>query len=221
MVRYPPALRCVRADGVGERCLGPGRGGIGFNLGDGIDGPFELRVDRISAYAAAPEIPELPTPDLPESWMGLWSGVSTATYRDGRILDFPTSLEIRPIEGQQGRWTWTLIYGEGEAAQVRAYELVGVPGSTNRFQVDEKNGIVLEQFFAGDALYGRLVVGNSDIVGSYRLLEGGEAMEMELVTYRTPSDAAETGGEDGVPGVLTAVPVAIQRGRLERDEAED
>lgn len=208
---------------------------VGLNLSDGVDGRFELRVDEIRSYAAAdlPEadevadapaaLPLIETHTLPDEWLGLWSGTSTAHLRDGRTLEFATALEVRPKAGEPGVWSWTLVYGEGDQRQVRAYELLavpdmpgvpGVPGGPGRFRIDEQNGIVLEQLLVGTAMYGRFVVGGSDIAGVYRLAEDGASMELELVTYAAPPDGVETGGEGNVPAVYTAVPVAVQRGRL-------
>ena len=69
----------------------------------------------------------------------------------------------------------------------------------------------------GRGLYGRFVVMNSDIASSYTLCADGTTIEMVLTTYAAPSDATQTGGENGVPGVMTTAPVAVQRAVLTRE----
>ena len=181
---------------------------VGLMQSDGADGPFRLEVDWNDT------MPQDKAPTLDDAWLGTWKGTSTATMRDGTTLEFFTSVAIQPID--EGRWTWTIVYGEGAQRQVRAYTLEAREGE-GRFVINEQNGIVLEQRMVGRGLYGRFVVMNSDIASSYTLCADGTTIEMVLTTYAAPSDATQTGGENGVPGVMTTAPVAVQRAVLTRE----
>ena len=68
---------------------------------------------------------------LPSSWHGTYAGMFSVEG-DSAVDPFRGELRIAPIEGSASV-SWTLIYGEGEARQVRPYELVPVPGAPGRF----------------------------------------------------------------------------------------
>ncbi|MEM1423858.1 MAG: CIA30 family protein [Planctomycetota bacterium] len=188
---------------------------LGFSQSDGADGPFRLEIDWIDTLPTRTE-----DAALDDAWFGTWTGTSAATLTDGSTLEFFTSLTIDPID--EGRWTFTLVYGEGAQRQVRANTLESIAGDgdrspgAGRFVVNEQNGIELDCRLVGRGLYGRFVVGGSDIVTSYVLREGGDAMDMTLVTFSSPTDATETGGSNGVPTVRTTAPIAVQRAVLTR-----
>jgi hypothetical protein len=109
------------------------------------------------------------------------------------------------------RYTWTVIYIEGDQRQERPYELVIIDAAAGKFVIDEKNSIMLDSRFIDGALYSQFVVGTSVITASYR--RDGERLVVELLTTDVKG-AAVTGAKD-VPEVQTHPVKGLQRAVLE------
>ena len=88
-----------------------------------------------------------------------------------------------------------------------------VDAQSGHFQIDERNGIVLDAYFVKDTLYSRFEVAGNLIEVHYTLRDGG--IEVLLTTF--PAKALkETGGEGRIPVVKAYELRHVQRGRLER-----
>ncbi|TVQ63044.1 MAG: hypothetical protein EA379_04530 [Phycisphaerales bacterium] len=156
---------------------------------------------------------------LPEAWVGAWVGETRGVVpgpERGEAATFRTELRVGPTDDPD-RFTWTIIYGEGELRQVRAYELMVVDRALGRYAIDEKNSIVIDvllvEFDDESSLRTIFEVGDVRIVASYTLRDG--ALEMEFSTYGV--DAANvSGGEGDIPEVRSYTLRAAQRGVLRR-----
>ncbi len=176
---------------------------------DAPPAPEQAPTKKAPAKQAPGEVPR-----LPDTWHGVWKGPCTVSGPTRKRLDFPMELHVAPIDGRAA-WTWRIVYGEGAKRQVRAYELLAVPGGKGHFRVDEKNGIVIDSWLHRDTLYSRFEIGSVSIDARYTLVRG--SLEVSLVTTRV-APIATTGGEKGVPPVKAFPFVAVQRGTLSRSE---
>lgn len=146
---------------------------------------------------------------FPASWQGAWSGTCTL-IADGEVTDsFSMQLQVRPApEGED--WTWTMTYGEGEGRQVRDYRLRRASdGGAHAFVIDERDGIVLDAFFADGALHSRFTVESNAIDSTYLRL--GDQLLVMLANY-----AADPAGETGDGAVANYRLKSVQRGWLRR-----
>ena len=80
-------------------------------------------------------------------------------------------------------------------------------------RIDERNGIELDAWWIDGALYSRFAVGTSDILATYRMTDGGLAVD--LVTSSVHSHRV-AGGKDRVPEVADYRVRAVQRALLAR-----
>jgi hypothetical protein len=103
------------------------------------------------------------------------------------------------------RWTWTIVYAKDQAdtqtRQERAYELVAVDQGAGRFDIDERNGIVLpSQVLAsnamGQTLHNVFAVEGTQLACTY--IRGGDCtgpfIDVHIVTF--PTTVAGTTGPD-------------------------
>lgn len=127
--------------------------------------------------------------NFPKSWEGNWKGnlnIYPANSPDGSPVQvIPMGLTIRPMEKNQ--WSWVISY-EAPGQQPRNYELI--KDSLNNWSIDEKNGIVLSQRFAGNRMVSSFSVMGSLLICYYWL--EGETMNMEI--HMTSSEGTSTTG---------------------------
>lgn len=105
---------------------------------------------------------------FPQSHFGTWEGTLQITNPGNRLpQNQAMRLLIDSLKGQPGRYTFQIQYGQ---QAMRAYELVAVDASSGKYQIDEKDGIVLEASKIGDQLTSQFSVGNNLITTTYTFL---------------------------------------------------
>lgn len=154
-------------------------------------------------------------------WLGRWTGPATLHHPGRAEASRSFAMELRiAATDDPARFDWTIVYitpGAGDAPaqrQERAYQLVALDAAAGRFEIDERNGIVIPASLIGGAFYSCFTVQGNQITASYRLTSGA-SIELELIT----TDAlrpSTTGDQDGVPPVVVLRPKAVQRAVLVR-----
>lgn len=136
-------------------------------------------------------------PTFPADWLGTWSGNATVTLPDGK-QPFKTemTLTIEPLPDGDGV-SWAIDYHQ--EAGVRAYELLPEKAQPGRYQLDEKNGIVIPNALVGDTLYSSFTVGKAQLITRTRRMPNNTLL-FEIMTFPA-ADSATTGNKDGVPAV--------------------
>jgi hypothetical protein len=153
---------------------------------------------------------------FPDKWFGTWSGPFEIRMAGRPTTILPMSLRIEPI-AESDRFTWEIIYGEGNAAQVRPYELVPVDAAQGRYQIDEKNSIILSAALFGRDLTSIFTVQGSLIVVRMRFED--DAIHYHI-TAGNESAKTETGaGQPGVPPVFDIPAASVQSAVLKRAAA--
>lgn len=170
--------------------------------------------------------PPAPAPGAPGGatlgpWLGRWTGPATLHHPGRAEVSQSFAMELRiAATDDPASFDWTIVYitpGTGDAPaqrQERAYRLVALDAAAGRFEIDERNGIVIPATLMGSAFYSCFTVQGSQITASYRLTPEAK-IELELVT----TDAlrpSTTGDQDGVPPVVVLQPKAVQRAVLVR-----
>ena len=150
---------------------------------------------------------------FPASFVGHWQG-ELSWYRQGarEPKKFKMQLLIQPADSA-GHYTWKIMYGDG-GADIRPYELKAVDTATGHWVVDEKNGILLDEYFIGDKLYCVFNVGGMTIVNSY--WREGDKLAVEFASF--PSKAVRTtgAGTEESPTVESYAVRSYQKGILAR-----
>ena len=113
-----------------------------------------------------------PDPVFPPSWEGVWKGKCVLDRRQGKNLEFPMELHIRPTK--EG-WTWQIVYGK----QKRPYELKRVKG--DHYGVDEKNGIRLDSYDANETLRSRFSVAGNSLEATYA--RHGDTLRVTITSF--------------------------------------
>lgn len=106
------------------------------------------------------------TNNFPQSWVGNWKG-ELQWFRNGKELPQRVNMELRiqPLS-TNGEFSWHIIYGK-ETEDSRPYTLRPKDSTGIHWAIDEKNSIVLDQFWIGNKFCGAFTVLNSTILNSY------------------------------------------------------
>lgn len=137
--------------------------------------------------------------DFPESWVGTYEGEVT-----GAAL--PTTMRLTIERRTNERYRWAIQYsGEPE----RNYELIAMDAKAGKYVIDEKNGIVIDNFYRGGVLHSMFTVAGKLIVFQYELTEAGMRIDSPSFSA-TPSRFS---GTEALP--VNSFPLLnIQRGLL-------
>jgi len=135
---------------------------------------------------------------FPESWTGNWKG-ELNWYKTGNPVPQKVNMELRiqPAD-TAGQYTWQLIYGS-PTEDNRPYLLRPVDQAKGHWVVDEKNGILLDQYWTGDKLCGAFTVKKSTIINKY-WMEGDKLMVDFLTIGSIP--VSSSGAENAESGIV-------------------
>ena len=150
---------------------------------------------------------------FPTSWFGTYRG-ECQTLGDSAVRSrFAMQLQIAPRN--DGRIAWQITYGTGDAAQLRDYDLVPVAAELGHFAIDENNGIVLDCYLRGNAVYSSFEVGTVRLLARYG--RRGDAIECEIITQSGSPARVSTVTSATTEQQVTAWPIRnVQRGVLRK-----
>lgn len=158
--------------------------------------------------------PSATRPPFPDTWTGIWTGTCRATKPDGSENEFHMELHIAR-QPASNRYSWQLVYGEGEKRQIRDYELHFVDQKAGHYLIDEKNSISIDAWLVGATLHSCFAVGDALIVAEYT--KAGAAILFNLDSYQMDSPEV-TGGKEQIPEVSAYPLVVSQHARLSKSE---
>lgn len=151
---------------------------------------------------------------FPLPMVGNWKG-TLLWYQSGKTTaqTVPMELRIQPNKDSVGQYTWNLIYGEAKEDN-RPYILQPVDTSKGHWVIDERNGIVLDQYWLGNKFSGSFSVGKSTIVNSYWIEKG----QLHIEFFSLSTDAISTTGEgtEDSPRVLSYAVRGYQKAILSK-----
>jgi hypothetical protein len=115
------------------------------------------------------------------AWAGTWRG-RCEIISSNQSVGFDASLTIAPLA--DGAYTWRLVYEASKVTprEVRDYEMVPVDAAKGHYELDEKNGLRLDTFVAGRAMYTYFMISGHRILGHDELLSEDE-MLMNLPAF--------------------------------------
>ena len=104
--------------------------------------------------------------NFPHSFIGSWKGKLNWHPMGKPMQQIPMQLNIQQAAG--GMYTWTMIYGDSMRDN-REYLLKAVDSATGHWVIDERNGILLDQYWIAGKLSSAFSVGNTKILNTYTL----------------------------------------------------
>jgi len=152
--------------------------------------------------------------DLKEEWYGRYKG-PLQIWQGGTIVqELSMEFEFKPIV-VDSNWTWVIIYEKDGQTDRREYELVRTD-IVGRYQIDEKNGIILDADLNDRVLFSRFDLGGTWIIATYRF--GIDNLEFEIFSG-TGAPSRLTGGISGLIPEVAVFPLATyQKGLLDKLE---
>ena len=153
---------------------------------------------------------------FPGSWAGVYQGILEGKQPGGKTFTVAMTLEITPDPEGSGA-DFTLIYGEGEGRQVRAYRLETEDARQGRYLIDEKNSILLDATLTENTLTSFYSVGRAIMTVSYTREAKGILFELVSARFAEPR---KSGGKQGVPEVASYPITARQSARLVKQVPE-
>lgn len=131
-------------------------------------------------------------PAFPKTWQGKWKGTLTSFTVPNRMQRTPMTLEIIATP-DTNRYVFAVTYGSDSIKNRRAYELLVVDARKGLYQIDQKNSIKLESFFAANRLLSEYTIQGIRVMTSYE--RRGENMIFDVISGRDAYVAASGGGK--------------------------
>jgi hypothetical protein len=158
-------------------------------------------------------LPKVQAQSFPADFIGHWKG-EIDWFQQGNAMPkkIQVQLVVRPVD-TAGHFTWQIIYGDKETDN-RPYVLKPVDTAKGHWIIDERNGIVLDQFWLGNKLTGVFTVNPSTVFNSY-WLEGNKLLVEFIMTTAKPSGRSGNGTEES-PHVDSYQVKSFQRGILSK-----
>jgi hypothetical protein len=152
---------------------------------------------------------------FPQSWEGNWKG-ELLWYKTGNDTPRKVNMELRIHKTEKAdTWTWQMIYGS-ETEDNRPYLLRRKDSTGIHWVTDEKNGIVLDQYWVGNKFAGAFTVMGSTIVNNYWIEKGKLVAEFYSISSKP---VATTGkGNDESPFVDSYGVRSYQKAVLTRNK---
>ncbi len=149
----------------------------------------------------------------PAEFIGHWEG-QIQWFQTGKPEPkvFKMQLRVFPAD-TAGQYTWQLIYGDTNQDD-RPYLLKAVDSVKGHWVVDEKNSILLDQYYTGNRLCGSFSVGKNQIANCY--WREGDSLIVEFLTSSTDPVAVTGGVSEDIPEVKSFMVKGYQRAVLRR-----
>jgi hypothetical protein len=150
---------------------------------------------------------------FPKQFIGHWEG-EMKWYQPGKKepQKFKMQLIIQPAD-TAGQYTWQIIYGDNNKDN-RPYILKPVDTAKGHWQVDEKNGIILDQYWLGNKFSSVFTVGNNTIMDSYWIENGKLHVEFFTISAKPINTTGGTSAD--IPPVDNFAIKGYQKGALKK-----
>jgi hypothetical protein len=150
---------------------------------------------------------------FPYPFLGHWKG-DLLWYQTGKKVPQKVKMQliIEPTD-TANVYTWQIIYGN-KGQDNRPYLLRPVDTAKGHWQVDERNGIMLDQYYVGNRFTSAFTVQTTTIVDSY--WREGKNLVAEFYSLTAKPIATTGAGTDESPNVNSYGTKGYQRAVLKR-----
>ena len=149
---------------------------------------------------------------FPENFIGAWKGRLQWIVTGKPTQEFTMQLKVAKLDSA-GQYSWQITYGDNNT-DLRPYTLKAIDTSKNLWAIDEHNGIILDNYVAGNCLQGSFTVMKNTIVNNY-CIENGK-MRVEFFTIKLGDKKTSGKGTDDSPLVDSYRMAGYQHGLLEK-----
>jgi hypothetical protein len=151
--------------------------------------------------------------NFPQDFTGHWQG-DLLWYQTGKSEPRKVKMQliIKPTDTADV-YTWQIIYGE-KGEDNRPYLLKAVDTGKGHWQIDERNGIILDQYFVGDRFTSAFTVQTTTILDSY--WRKGENLVAEFYSLTAKPVATTGAGTEESPSVDSYGTKGYQRAVLRK-----
>jgi len=129
-------------------------------------------------------------PVFPDDWLGGWEGELDIYNATGKVMTVP--MQCWHQKRSDGAYDWHLVYGTGDKQDVRAYELKKINPAKGHYQIDEKNGILIDAFVLHDRLVSTFGVMENVIQTHYIIEKGQMTFEVYMHNQKEISTTGDT-----------------------------
>lgn len=165
-----------------------------------------------AARTLAENVADIPRDSFafPGDWVGEWAGMLQIDVPQGRKQRVPMELHIAPLDSA-GAYTWVIVYGTDK--DERSYTLLPKDPAKGLYEINENNGIVLNNYLIGNELLCRFSVMGNLLLSSYE--RPHEGIVFNIISGKSEPQA-KTGGVGDVPVVDNYWLTVRQRALLEK-----
>lgn len=150
---------------------------------------------------------------FPVDWTGRWKG-TLQIYPAGNAPVRTVDMELRIGKTDTlNQYQWQITYGE-PGQDNRPYLLKAVDTARGHWVIDERNSIVLDQYWIGGQLTGAFSLSGVKIISRYWMENGRLNFEITSLAMK-PVNTTGMGTEE-IPSVDSYRVTVYQRARLER-----
>jgi len=151
--------------------------------------------------------------NFPEQFIGHWQG-ELKWYQQGKKDPQKVKMQLIILPADTlGQYTWQIIYGE-DNKDYRPYFLKLVDTAKGHWQIDERNGIILDQYWLGNKFSSAFTVKNSTIIDSYWLEKGKMMVEFFSISAKPVSTTGGT--SEDIPPVESYSVKSYQKAVLKK-----
>jgi hypothetical protein len=150
---------------------------------------------------------------FPSAWLGKWEG-TLEWYQGNKPSPQTVSMRLHILPTDTlNHYTWFIQYGDRDS---RPYLLKPVDLNKGHWVVDERNGILLDQFWVGPKFTSAFKVYNSTIIDSYYLEKG--RLVVEFYTFVHPPARSSGLGTDASPTAESFRVASYQKAILKKQK---
>ena len=149
------------------------------------------------------------TSAFPASFIGHWKGQLNWQRGGAAKQTFAMQLIIQPVT--DSTYTWQIIYGD-QKQDNRPYILKPVNPALGHWQVDERNGIILDSYVFEQSLTGAFTVQGNTIVDKYTV--HGDSMDVAFFSIQLDKKTRSGSGTEESPAVDSYRVGSLQWGTL-------
>lgn len=149
--------------------------------------------------------------NIPDDWVGSWYGVLEIRNPKKLLASINMELHLGKTD-TAGKWKYTIVYDDGKQRDERKYNLIKRDSLPGLFEVDENNGIIINEVLIGNRTFQRFEVMDNVIYG-ITTYEKGKII-WELVSDNEKVSFQSGRGDEEVPFVTTYYPTNYQRAVL-------
>jgi hypothetical protein len=149
--------------------------------------------------------------NIPEDWLGDWYGVLEIKNPKGTIATINMELHLAKTD-TANNWRYTIVYDDGKRRDERKYNLIKSDSLPGLFEVNENNGIIINEVLMGNKTFQRFEVMDNVIYGITTYEKG--KITWELISDNEKISFQSGKGDEDSPFVITYFPTNYQRAIL-------